>query len=116
MKTIKAIIEALFILACTLAVIVCAYFIIGFGTKYQSMEREVIEAEKQVLIFRDSLAGQVKIIREKEAIIKSITKNPPQNQTQTYINKQRKNAKEKSKWKTQIILKLKYYYFLPKVE
>ena len=88
MKTIKAIIEALFILACTLAVIVCAYFIIGFGTKYQSMEREVIESEKQVLIYRDSLAGQVKITREKEAIIKSITKNKPVMQTKSYKNSQ----------------------------
>ena len=97
MKTIKAIIEALFILACTLAVVVCAYFIIGFGTKYQSMEREVIEAEKKVLIYRDSLAGQVKIIREKEAIIKSITKNPPVMSTNSYKRgKQKQDSIKKS--------------------
>ena len=52
------------------------------------MEKEVLQAEKQVLNYRDSLAGQVKIIREKEAIIKSITKNKPVMQTKSYINSQ----------------------------
>jgi hypothetical protein len=90
MKTIIAIIKTLFILACTLVLVMCAYFILYFGVLYQQGQKELKNALKQEIKYRDSLAGQVRIINEQERIIKSICKTPPVMQTESYKRGKRK--------------------------
>jgi hypothetical protein len=90
MKTIIAIIQTLFILSCNVLLVICAYFIFHYGILYRNMQKYQENALKQEIKYRDSLAGQVRIINEQERIIKSICKTPPVMQTESYKRGKRK--------------------------
>lgn len=84
---LKLIVEILFLFVCMVLLIVAAYFIFEFGMKYQTMVKYQENALKQEKRYRDSLAGQVRIINEQDRIIKSICHKPVM-QTKSFLNSQ----------------------------